>query len=321
MVSGLPLTGDHPMHPLAIDAAGDLFVDVATATNACQAENRVPGSPGLKPCVEKATRGGIWRYDANKTGQAFSARERFATGLRNGEGIGFDGQGRIYATQHGRDQLYENWPDLYSPEQGHDKPSEELVQLRQGADYGWPECYFDGAQGKLVLAPEYGGDGGKATGVCAGSRRAHRRLPGPFRPRRHGDLPGVRVPGRLQGRRLHCLPWLVEPGAGAAGRLRRRLPAARRRGTPAATGWCSPTASRRASWSRRARRIARPGWRSDRAGRSTSPTTSAAVSGASPTRAADRNAPVTAAPSAAGGGKPTATDAQPPEGTHPDAGR
>ena len=33
VVSGLPLTGDHPMHPFAIDANGNLFVDVATATN------------------------------------------------------------------------------------------------------------------------------------------------------------------------------------------------------------------------------------------------------------------------------------------------
>ena len=46
-------------------------------------------------------------------------------------------------------------------------PAEELVQLEQGADFGWPYCYFDGEQNKLVLAPEYGGDGGKKIGVCA----------------------------------------------------------------------------------------------------------------------------------------------------------
>ena len=37
----------------------------------------------------------------------------------------------------------ENWPSLYSPEQGANEPAEELVQLEQGADYGWPDCYFD----------------------------------------------------------------------------------------------------------------------------------------------------------------------------------
>jgi hypothetical protein len=38
IVSGLPLTGDHPMHPFAINDRGELFVDVATATNSCQKE-------------------------------------------------------------------------------------------------------------------------------------------------------------------------------------------------------------------------------------------------------------------------------------------
>jgi len=34
-------------------------------------------------------------------------------------------------------------------------------------DYGWLECCFDNEQRKLVLAPEYGGDGGKAVGPRA----------------------------------------------------------------------------------------------------------------------------------------------------------
>ena len=40
--------------------------------------------------------------------------------------------------------------------------------MKQGGDYGWPECYYDPFQSKLVLAPEYGGDGGKKVGSCAG---------------------------------------------------------------------------------------------------------------------------------------------------------
>lgn len=46
-------------------------------------------------------------------------------------------------------------------------PAEELVELKLGADYGWPYCYYDGFLGALVLAPEYGGDGGGKIGVCA----------------------------------------------------------------------------------------------------------------------------------------------------------
>ena len=167
ILSGLPLTGDHPMHPFAIDPQGNLYVDLGSATNSCQSQNRMPNIPGNNPCTELETRAGTWRYDANRLDQHFSPAERFATGLRNGEGISFDSAGRILATQHGRDQLGQNWPKLYTLQQNAKLPAEELVELKQGADFGWPECYYDGDQKKLVLAPEYGGDGGKAVGVCA----------------------------------------------------------------------------------------------------------------------------------------------------------
>jgi glucose/arabinose dehydrogenase len=169
IVSGLPLTGDHPMHPFVIDADGILYVDVATATNSCQARNRQPDVPGTRPCTELETRGGIWRYDASRTDQKFSSTARYATGIRNAEGLAIDPSGHvIWATQHGRDQLHQNWPKLYKPEEEATQPAEELLRVKPGGDYGWPECYFDEVQEKLVLAPEYGGDGGKAVGPCAG---------------------------------------------------------------------------------------------------------------------------------------------------------
>ncbi len=199
IVSGLPLTGDHPMHPFAIEGAGDLFVDLGSATNACQQENRMPHSHGIQPCTELQTRGGIWRYDANKTNQRFSPAERFATGLRNGEGISFDAAGRIFATQHGRDQLYENWPELYTPAQGQNLPAEELVQLDRGADFGWPECYFDNAQKKLVLAPEYGGDGGKKIGICAEKRPPIAFFPAHWAPNDMKIYDGTQFPAAYRG--------------------------------------------------------------------------------------------------------------------------
>ena len=87
ILSGMPITGDHPMHPFAIDAQGNLFVSMGSATNACEVQNRMPHSPGNDPCTELETRAGIWRYDANKTDQVFSPKERYATGNRNGEGF------------------------------------------------------------------------------------------------------------------------------------------------------------------------------------------------------------------------------------------
>jgi glucose/arabinose dehydrogenase len=166
VVTGLPLGGDHPMHPFTIDRDGSLYIDVATATNACQVQNRIPKSAGIQPCTELQTRGGIWRYDANGSNQPFSPAGRFATGIRNAEGFAIDGAGHIFVTQHGRDQLHANWPNLYKPEEEATLPAEELLLLKQGRDYGWPECYYDGIRRKLVLAPEFGGNGGKKVGVC-----------------------------------------------------------------------------------------------------------------------------------------------------------
>jgi glucose/arabinose dehydrogenase/mono/diheme cytochrome c family protein len=168
VVSGLPLGGDHPMHPFFISSDGLLYVDVGTATNACQLKNRELHSPGAQPCTELETRGGIWRFDARKTDQKFSPADRYATGIRNGEGFGVDAADhRVFVTQHGRDQLYANWPERYKPDEEATLPSEEVMLLKQGGDYGWPECYYDPFQSKLVLAPEYGGDGGHKVGVCA----------------------------------------------------------------------------------------------------------------------------------------------------------
>src|SRR5712671_3573599 len=60
IISGLPLTGDHPMHPFAIDPHGALYVDLGSATNSCQGENRMPNSAGINPCTELQTRAGTW---------------------------------------------------------------------------------------------------------------------------------------------------------------------------------------------------------------------------------------------------------------------
>ncbi len=168
VLSGMPLGGDHPMHPFAINAKGQMFVDMGTATNSCQPRNRVAGVPGNQPCDELMTRGGTWLYSADKLGQAYSPAERYVTGLRNGMGLSFDSSGRLFATQHGRDQLLQNWPKLYTDaKMTTELPAEELVMETKGGDFGWPFCYYDNFQKKLVLAPEYGGDGGKALGVCA----------------------------------------------------------------------------------------------------------------------------------------------------------
>jgi glucose/arabinose dehydrogenase/mono/diheme cytochrome c family protein len=198
IVAGLPLGGDHPMHPFIIDAKGSMYIDVATATNACQAQNRQLQSPGVNPCIELETRGGIWRYDANKTGQRFSPAARYATGIRNAEGFAFDSRGELFVTQQGRDQLHANWPKLYPPADEARLPAEELLLLKTGGDYGWPQCYYDGVQKKLVLAPEYDGDGGKQVGACANKIGPVASLPAHWAPNAMVHFDSKQFPARYR---------------------------------------------------------------------------------------------------------------------------
>lgn len=198
IVSGLPLTGDHPMHPFVIGRDGSLIVNTGSATNTCEKQNRMPGSTGNDPCVEQETRAGLWKFDANKTGQVYSPAARYVTGLRNSGGQAFDASGRLFATQHGRDQLGQNWPKLFTPQQGSELPAEELVQVVKGADYGWPRCYYDGFQQKLVLAPEYGGDG-KTVGICATKTPPVAAFPAHWAPNDLLIYQGTRFPRAYKG--------------------------------------------------------------------------------------------------------------------------
>ena len=160
-------TGGHSAKNLALSPdGGTLFVNVGSATNSCQVADRSLESPGKDPCPELAYRAGIWRFDPNRTNQTQAAGTRFATGIRNAVGLALAADGQLWATQHGRDQLGQNWPKLFDLEQSAEKPSEELFPVREGDDFGWPYCYHDIQLGHLVLAPEYGGDG-RRVGLCA----------------------------------------------------------------------------------------------------------------------------------------------------------
>ena len=158
LVTGLP-TGGHQAHSFALDGRGNLFVNVGSRTNSCQQTDRTDGSPGVDPCTELETRAGIWRFDAARTGQRFSPQQRYATGIRNAVAIEVAPDGRLWVAQHGRDQLAENWKERFTAAQGTNNPAEELIQVTQGTDNGWPYCYFSTELGRRVTAPEYGGDG------------------------------------------------------------------------------------------------------------------------------------------------------------------
>jgi glucose/arabinose dehydrogenase len=182
VVSGLPMDGGHRSRNFVIGSDGTLIVNVGSKTNSCQQKDRANESPGVDPCTELQTRAGLWKFDANKTGQAFSAQARFATGIRNGMGLAFGPDGKLYATQHGRDQLHDNWPKVFPTTQYQaENPGEEFLQVNQGDDFGWPYCYYAMDQKKLVNAPEYGGDG-KKDDRCTSKKEPVAAYPGHWAP-------------------------------------------------------------------------------------------------------------------------------------------
>lgn len=181
IVTDLPMSGSHHSHNFVVHNH-TLYVNIGSASNACQQQDRRASSPGNNPCTELNTRAGIWEFDANRLRQRPSDGRRYATGLRNS--VAFTRNpldGNLYATVHGRDQLHDNWPEMFTVEQSAENPGEELVRVDRGADYGWPYCYFDVDRHRLVQAPEYGGNG-RTTSLCASKVQPLMAFPGHWAP-------------------------------------------------------------------------------------------------------------------------------------------
>ena len=165
---GFGKEGQHAAKPFTFDDNNNIYVNVGAPSNACQEPDRTPGTPGLDPCPILNYAGGIWRFKADEINQNQRTEGyRYATGLRNCVAISWNhSDNHLYVVQQGRDQLAQFFPDLYTQEQGANLPAEAFYKLNDGDNCGWPYCYYDNFKNKLVLAPEYGGNG-DITGRCA----------------------------------------------------------------------------------------------------------------------------------------------------------
>lgn len=167
IVEGLWDKRQHASKSIVLDNAGNIYVNIGAPSNACQEKDRQQGSPGMNPCPLLDSAGGIWQFNANKFHQSYAEGIRYATGLRNVVGLDWDEEtNALYVMQHGRDMLYQFYPNLFNAKLGAELPSEEMFKVKKGGDYGYPYCYYDHFQKKKMLAPEYGGDG-KKEGICA----------------------------------------------------------------------------------------------------------------------------------------------------------
>jgi glucose/arabinose dehydrogenase len=186
-IEHIPTYPGHSTRNFAIAPDGSMYLNIGSPSNSCQTPDRAPGVAGKNPCTDLETRAGVWKFDARKTHQSPSAANHFARGIRNAVGIAVHpGDSRLWTTQHGRDQLYD-WHaklGLDSAAAQHynaENPAEELMQVNQGDDFGWPYCYYAVDQKHLVLAPEYGGNG-KEVGQCAQKKEPAATFPAHWAP-------------------------------------------------------------------------------------------------------------------------------------------
>lgn len=164
VVTALQGAPEHGDKGIAFDGKGSLYVNVGAPSNACQSRNRQKGVPGQDPCPILEKHGGIWKFDENKLGQKQDDGVRFATGLRQMPAIAWQ-NGALYIVMNNRDQLDVLWPDKFTAQENAERPAEPMYRAVEGSNFGWPFCFWDYGQQKLLLNPEYGGDG-KAAGRC-----------------------------------------------------------------------------------------------------------------------------------------------------------
>ena len=125
LVSDLPAGSGHLNRALALDPQGRIFVSSGSSCNVCQEQD-----------ARKAT---ILRYEADGSRGAI-----FASGLRNASGLTFDDRGRLWAVVNQRHDLVPDHTDL---------PPEELDQIQEHGNYGWPYAYPIGD--KRLPNPEF----------------------------------------------------------------------------------------------------------------------------------------------------------------------
>ncbi|MEP7257236.1 MAG: c-type cytochrome, partial [Flavitalea sp.] len=122
----------------------------------------IPNGKGLDPEPVLSDHAGIYRFDADKEGQTLQDGYKYATGIRSVVGMTWnDDDNSLYAVMNGIDNFHTIYPSIYTSWQAAVLPSEPLLKVTEGSNFGWPYAYYDHMKKKNMLQPGYGGDGVK----------------------------------------------------------------------------------------------------------------------------------------------------------------
>ncbi len=197
VVSGFPTEQEHRDKGLTFDNHGNFYVNVGAPSNACQSQDRRKGIPGMDPCPILAKHGGVWEFKGDKLGQTQDTGVHFATGLRQFPALTWH-DGAVIIVMNNRDQLDTLWPEHFTVQDNATRPAEPMYRAVLGSNFGWPYCVFDYIQQKLILNPEYGGDG-KMVGRCAQYTLPIASYPAHWAPVDVAFYSGTQFPARYRG--------------------------------------------------------------------------------------------------------------------------
>ena len=138
IVRELPAVRSHTPKSIALGRNNELYVNIGSPSNVCATQK-----VGQDPCPELETRAGIWQFDLTKLNQRQADGTRFATGLRNIVALMTTPDGQVWGAQHGRDNLFQDFPQFFDQKAGAEKPAEIFARIEKDDDFGWPYCFYD----------------------------------------------------------------------------------------------------------------------------------------------------------------------------------
>jgi glucose/arabinose dehydrogenase len=146
VIGNLPGTGQHPLKYFSFDTNGDMIVNIGSSTDRCEAfKGQLTNL--LFPCPDvdgNKPRAAVWRLHFDKLGGKVESFKPIARGLRNSMGLAVEPKtGLIVQANNNID---------YKPD---NDPPESLNVIKQGANFGWPYCTYEGPLSKLGLVYGY----------------------------------------------------------------------------------------------------------------------------------------------------------------------